>query len=162
MNQQRLFAHPAGPALALGLALALAVAGCSNDTDAEGPRAPASASGKTPSEAPADRSAGSPSGPSGSTGAGAEAEEAEQSLHITVSGETITPNGATVDLEVDEPLTIRFTADRAGELHVHSRPEQVLSFKTGNSTAELVIEHPGAADIEEHDTGVVIAQLEVR
>ena len=64
-------------------------------------------------------------------------------------------------MSVGEPLLLRFTTDRAGELHVHSKPEHVVDFPTGKSSQELVIETPGIVEIEDHATGVVLAQLEV-
>ena len=41
-------------------------------------------------------------------------------------------------------------------------PEQVLEVKKGESTLTLVIDRPGLVDIEEHESGMVLLQLEVR
>ncbi len=45
---------------------------------------------------------------------------------------------------------------------MHSSPEQVLDIAKGESTLTLVIDRPGLVDVEEHDTGLVVLQLEVR
>jgi hypothetical protein len=52
-------------------------------------------------------------------------------------------------------------SDRAGELHVHSSPEQVLAFPAGRSTQDLVIDAPGSVQVEDHESEVVVAIIEV-
>ena len=46
------------------------------------------------------------------------------------------------------------------ELHVH-QAEQYVEFEAGTGTYELVISAPGVVDVEEHETGQVVVQLEV-
>lgn len=87
---------------------------------------------------------------------------ATRTVTVTVSGDQITPNGKRVDLKVNEPLVLRVTSDRAGELHVHSRPEQTLAYPKGSSTLRLKVVNPGVVDVEDHETGIVVLQLEVR
>lgn len=83
------------------------------------------------------------------------------SVNITVAGPDITPNGARVKVKRGEELQLRFDTDRAGELHVHSTPEQVVKFPAGKSTRVLVVRSPGVAEVEEHETSFVVLQLEV-
>ncbi len=83
-------------------------------------------------------------------------------LEVTVTGETITPNGARFDAEVGTALTVVIDSDREGELHVHSTPEQEIAFEAGKTTHELVFEQPGVVEIEEHSSDFVVAQVEVR
>lgn len=83
-------------------------------------------------------------------------------LDITVTGDEVSPNAEEVDLAVGEPLVLRFTADRDGELHVHSKPEQYVEFGEGTTEQELVVETPGEVEVEEHDTGAVVAVITVR
>lgn len=90
------------------------------------------------------------------------AEPAARQVKVTVSEDEITPNGVRVDLKVNEPLVLRVTSDRAGELHAHSRPEQTLAYPKGTSTLRLKVENPGVVDVEDHETGIVVLQLEVR
>jgi hypothetical protein len=66
-----------------------------------------------------------------------------------------------VKAELDEPITLRITADTAGELHVHSTPEQEVAFPKGASTRTLTITKPGIVDVEDHATEQVIVQLQV-
>lgn len=152
---RRMTARVIGTA-ALALTLSSLTGGCSDGGGTEagsmdGDRSPTS----TPTDAAPSRPAAVPETPTPTPPAGAE-------LEVIVDGSSISPNGATLDLAVGEPLSITFQTDRAGELHVHSRPEQIISFEAGTTTAQLVIDNPSAVDIEEHATGTVVAQLAVR
>lgn len=83
-------------------------------------------------------------------------------LEVRVAGGEVSPNGQRVRIGVGEELTITFDADVPGELHVHSTPEQYVKYAAGSSKSTLSIEMPGVVDVEDHETGVVVAQLEVR
>lgn len=138
-------------ALIMATVAAVVMSGCSADSEPEATSTPtAEGSSPAPSES-ASRSA-KPSPEETSSG---------PELVITVKGEQVSPNAEEISLDVGEPLTIRFTTDRAGELHVHSKPEQFVEFPAGKSTKELVIETPGSVEIEEHETSAVVAQVQV-
>jgi hypothetical protein len=85
-----------------------------------------------------------------------------EAIEVEIEGDRIEPNGMRVKAAAGEPVILAVKSDRAAELHVHSSPEQVLEVEPGESTVELVIERPGIVDIEEHDSGLVVLQLEVR
>jgi hypothetical protein len=141
-------------ALALGLALATTgCAGPAEETDTA-PEAPASSPSESPtSESPTSESPSPTKGPE---------EPSAPMLEVTVEGDRITPNAQQVKLAVGEPLLIEFTSDRAGELHVHSKPEQYVDFGAGTTRHRLVVETPGTVEVEEHESGAVVAVLEVR
>ena len=120
-------------------AAGLALAGCSNDSSASG-----SSTGSSPSA-----SAGTSQSTSGTT------------IAVTVRGDQVTPNGKRLKATVGEPVTITVDANRAGELHVHSTPEQELAYKNGKTTLHVTIDKPGIVDIEDHIADVVVVQLEV-
>jgi len=82
-------------------------------------------------------------------------------VDVTVDGDEIAPNGARIEAEVGEPIIVTVDADRAGELHVHSTPEQVIAFDQGSTQHEFVIDQPGVVEVEEHDSGFVVLQLQV-
>lgn len=82
-------------------------------------------------------------------------------VEITVKDGTVTPNGTRVEASVGEPVTLHIDADRAGELHVHSTPEQEVEFTAGTSTERLTIDRPGIVDVEDHALDQVVVQLEV-
>ena len=116
----------------LALVLALALASCGGD-DAE---------------------------PAGSQGATQDGDSV--ALTVTRDGDEFTPNGERVELAVDQTLVLTIDADEAGELHVHSTPEQEIAYDAGTSEHELVIDRPGVVEVESHEPDVVLLQLEVR
>ena len=83
-------------------------------------------------------------------------------VEITITGNDVSPNGKTVNAVVGEPVTLAITADAAGELHVHSTPDQEVAFGKGTSTHELTFDKPGVVEVEDHHSGRVIVRLEVR
>ncbi|MDP3891222.1 hypothetical protein [Nocardioides sp.] len=143
-------------AAALTAIIVLVLSSCSSEDDdtapakdGETPTAPASsaATSATPTSGPASPTA--PPQPSGPT------------LAVTVDGDDVGPNATELTVAAGEPLLITVTASRPGELHVHSKPEQFVEFAKGVTTYELVVDVPGQVEIEEHDTSVVVAQVQV-
>ena len=82
-------------------------------------------------------------------------------LNVTVHGKHVTPNGDRLKVKVGQPVTIHVMSDRAGQLHVHSSPEQELTYRKGMTTLKVTIHTPGVIDIEDHIANVVVVQLEV-
>ena len=122
------------PALALVLALGLSSCGNDGETGDPGPTTP-------------DAS---------------ETTDSSPAVTLTREGDSFTPNGERVELEVGQTLTLTVTADEAGELHVHSTPEQEIAYDAGTSEHEITIDRPGVVEVESHDPDVVVLQLEVR
>ncbi len=81
---------------------------------------------------------------------------------VTRKGDEFTPNGERVELGVDQTLVLTIDADEAGEIHVHSTPEQEIPYDAGTSEHELTIDRPGVVEVESHEPEVVLLQLEVR
>src|SRR5207342_1811344 len=48
------------------------------------------------------------------------------------------------------PLKLHITADKAGEIHVHSSPEQHIEYTAGTTDKTLTIDQPGVIDVESH------------
>ena len=82
-------------------------------------------------------------------------------IDITFSPGSVTPKGKRVDVDAGQPIELVVKADKPGELHVHSTPEQELKYGAGTTTLKLSIDQPGVVDVESHDLDVVIVQLEV-
>ena len=144
--------------LATILLLALGVTACGDDaaSEPETDSSPTTSAPSSPSES-AGESATSTPGDSTQT-----PEAARPTIEITFEGGTVTPNGARVAVPMGQEIDLVITADRPGELHVHSTPEQELSYGAGTSTLPLVIDQPGIVEVESHDPALVIVQLEVR
>lgn len=87
---------------------------------------------------------------------------ASQVIDVTFAGDTVVPNGDRVDAAVGSDLTLHVTADAPGEIHVHSSPEQELSYAEGITDLHVKLDQPGIIDVESHDLDAVILQVEVR
>ncbi len=85
-----------------------------------------------------------------------------QKLDVSIEGDTITPTNKRIEVAEGKPLTITITSDRAGELHVHSSPEEEIPFDKGTTTRKLTFETPGVIEVEEHVSDALVAQLEVQ
>lgn len=82
-------------------------------------------------------------------------------IDITIKGDNIQPDGAEVKVEAGKPIRLHITADKAGELHVHSSPEQQVEFGRGTTDKTLTIDQPGVVDVEDHEQEKLIVQLQV-
>ena len=84
-------------------------------------------------------------------------------IQATIRGEDLDPNGERVEVPLGEPITIVVDADHAGELHVHSDPEQELAYQKGTSRLEIApIRFPGIIEVEDHDADKLLVSLLVR
>ena len=98
--------------------------------------------------------------PTGSQGATQDGDSV--AVTITRTDDQFTPNGERVELAVDQMLVLTVDSDEAGEIHVHSTPEQEIEYAAGTSEHELVIDRPGVVEVESHEPDVILLQLEVR
>ena len=135
----------------LVLVLAASLSACGGDGDTDPPATDQSAS-SSPSESASD----SPSD------SGSSSTDDGVAVTVTREGDSFTPNGERVELGVDQTLVLTIEADEAGELHVHSTPEQEIAYDAGTSEHEIVIDRPGVVEVESHEPDVILLQLEVR
>lgn len=135
------------------LVLAASLTACGGDGDTDPP-----ATDQTSTSSPSDTPSETASDP------GSESSTPDDSVAVTVSreGGSFTPNGERVELGIGQALVLTIEADEAGELHVHSTPEQDISYDAGTSEHEIVIDRPGVVEVESHDPDVILLQLEVR
>jgi hypothetical protein len=86
-----------------------------------------------------------------------------KTIDVTFKGDTVTPNGDRVEVEHGDDVTLDVTADKAGEIHVHSDPEQELEYDAGTTTLTIKnLDRPGVVEVESHSLDKVIVQLEVK
>jgi len=96
-------------------------------------------------------------GSEGTVGTGA------TTIDVTFDGDNVTPNGDRVEVEHGQDVELVVTADRPGEIHVHSTPEQELEYDAGTTTLTIDnLDQPGVVDVESHTLDKVIVQLEVQ
>ena len=98
----------------------------------------------------------------------AEEEPAPQSggepttIEVTFEGGTVSPNGERVEVDAEDGVELVVQADEAGEIHVHSNPEQLLKYGAGTTTLPITLDQPGVIEVESHDLDQVIVQLQVQ
>lgn len=99
-----------------------------------------------------------------STDAGTPKKDASDTttLDITFKGDTVDPQGASVEVKAGQPLKLHIVADRPGELHIHSSPEQEIEYEAGTTDKTITIDRPGVVEMESHTLDKLVAQLEVR
>ena len=86
-----------------------------------------------------------------SSPAGKGADLATKKIAITFKGDDVTPNGSDIDVAVGQAIELDVTADKPGEIHVHSTPEQEFEYDPGTSTIDMKpIEAPGRVTVESH------------
>ncbi|WP_121254929.1 hypothetical protein [Nocardioides ferulae] len=84
------------------------------------------------------------------------------SIELTLEGGRVTPNGERVEVPAGQPVELVVKSDQAGEIHVHSDPEQSLEIQPGTSTYEIdPIDKPGVVEVELHEPALMLVQLEV-
>ena len=117
----------------------------------------------TPRAGPAKVSDGSEgSGGSGDTITAKKDASGTPSVDVTFDGDKVTPQGAELKIKAGEPLKLHIKADKAGEIHVHSSPEQEIEYEAGTTDKTITIDQPGVVDVESHSLDKLIFQLEVR
>ena len=136
---------------------ALLLAGCSDSASSSADSGDPGSS----SSAPATSGSGDTGGTGDSATSDAPTTATGTTVDITIKGDQVTPNGKRVKAKAGQPVTLRIEADRGGELHVHSSPEQEIEFGSGRSTKKLVVDQPGIVDVEDHALERVVVQLEV-
>jgi hypothetical protein len=145
-------------AAALCVTLSGSLAACGDDgEDPSAQDTPTASSSPTASESPSPTASESAT----ATETPSPTEAAGTVVVISIKGDTVEPAGDRLEVERDEVVTLEITSDRVGELHVHSKPEQTVEFEAGSSSHKLAISAPGIVDVEDHETGQVIVQLEV-
>jgi hypothetical protein len=85
-----------------------------------------------------------------------------KTIDITIDGDSVTPNGERVKVSLNQPIELVVKADTAGEIHVHSSPEQELEYGAGTTTLKMTpIDKPGIVEVESHALEKTIVSLEV-
>jgi hypothetical protein len=148
--------RPRRTLVALAATVTLALAGCGGDdpeTESTSATSPSASDSPTAEES-------KPSKPSKKTSPPEPVDEVV--VDVSIVGDDVTPVAQSVELGVGETLLLEVTSDRAGELHVHSSPEQFADFQAGASQLDFTFDKPGSVDIEEHDSGALIVRVLVQ
>ncbi len=62
-------------------------------------------------------------------------------------------------MSIDQPLELDVTAEKPGQLHVHSSPDHTFDYKAGETTFIFATGRPGIVGVESHELSKIIVQL---
>ncbi|GCD91018.1 hypothetical protein [Nocardioides sp. LS1] len=86
-----------------------------------------------------------------------------KTIEVTINGDSVTPNGDRIVIDHGQTVELVVKADKPGEIHVHSTPEQEFQYGAGTTTLTVKnLDKPGIVDIESHSLEKTIVQLEIR
>ncbi|MBC9821689.1 hypothetical protein [Terrabacter sp. MAHUQ-38] len=83
-------------------------------------------------------------------------------LEVTVTGTTVTPAPAQVDLPVGSTLELVVTADHDDELHAHGFDVEAPLKAGVPATLRLTAEEPGVYEVETHEPALTLLSVAVR
>lgn len=84
-------------------------------------------------------------------------------VEVAIEGGEVDPAGERVEVAVGQPVELVVSSDAHDELHVHSDPEHEFAVEPGEEQVfRFRIDRAGVYEVESHELGVTIVQLEVR
>lgn len=111
----------------------------------------------TPEAAPSSPAAVASSSPAPS--ATVEANIVEVS--VTVEGSKVTPKPSTVKVEKGQVLRLSVTTDAADEIHVHGYDKALETAAGRPGVLEFTADRTGRFEVETHESGLLLFQLQV-
>lgn len=89
-------------------------------------------------------------------------DEPAKVIKIRFEDGKVTPSGDRIDVDTGQVVDFIVAADEAGEIHIHSDPEQELAYEEGEKEFKVSFDKPGVIVVESHTLDQVIVQLEVK
>ncbi|WP_030194801.1 hypothetical protein [Terrabacter tumescens] len=83
-------------------------------------------------------------------------------LAVTISGTTVTPAPAQVDLPIGSTLELVVTSDHDDELHAHGFDVEAQLKAGAPTTLRLTATEAGAYEVETHDPALTLLTVAVR
>ena len=106
-------------------------------------------------------SSGTPDpGPGGSTGV--VSTGSVKRLEVTVTGTTVTPAPAQVDLSIGSTLELVVTSDHDDEVHAHGFDVEAALEAGTPTTLHLTGTEPGVYEVETHEPALTLLTVAVR
>jgi len=101
---------------------------------------------------------------SGTNSASTAPTPAPVTIAITMTGDSVSPNGQKIDATVGQSVVLQVTSDIADEVHAHTGGDGYeLEVPAGKpTTGTFVLASPGSFEIESHHREKILAILNVR
>jgi hypothetical protein len=82
------------------------------------------------------------------------------SLQVNIEGSNIQASAREVEVPAAGPICLSVESDRKVKLHVHSVPDQTLTFGRGTGSACFTIDTPWLlAEVEDHESGQLVVKI---
>lgn len=130
------------------------ISGCGEDSAPAA--APVTTSTPSPTTVPTSSPAASPSS-TATTPAGPKARV----LTVTVTAGKASGDTDRVMIPLGTPVTINITSDAADEMHVHGYDKEARIPAGGTGTVSFTADIPGVFEVELHESGLQLLQLQV-
>lgn len=137
------------PAL-LAAATLLTLSACASGGDSQSATTPA-----TPS------TSGAASSPSGSPSETEEERDQVVEVRVSVADGKVKPATRRVEVERDSQVRLLITSDVDDDVHVHGYDIEATLEAGRTTTVELVADQRGVFEVETHDGGLTLLQLQV-
>jgi hypothetical protein len=89
-------------------------------------------------------------------------EESAEEITVTITDGKVRPKPRRVEIEQDSTVRLLVTSDVRDELHVHGYDLEEPLRAGRETTLEFVADESGIFEVETHDSGLTLLQLEVR
>lgn len=94
---------------------------------------------------------------------GGSSSSKQVSLSVDVMGTKVSPKNQVVEVPKGSEVRLEVKADKAGELHIHSRPEQTKEYNAGTTRISLGrFVTPGRYPVEIRALDSTVATLDVK
>lgn len=134
----------------LAAATLLTLSACASGGDSQSATTPA-----TPS------TSGAASSPSGSPSATEEERDQVVEVRVSVADGKVKPATRRVEVERDSQVRLLITSDVDDDVHVHGYDVEATLEAGRTTTVELVADQQGVFEVETHDGGLTLLQLQV-
>lgn len=82
------------------------------------------------------------------------------SLQVNIEGSNIQASAREVEVPAAAQICLSVESDRKVKLHVHSMPDQTLTFGRGTGRACFTIDTPWLlAEVEDHESGQLVVKI---
>ena len=144
----------------------VALAACGDDEPGAAPTSTTSTAEPSPtSEPPSDEPSETESTTPPATETTTPADTADVEIVVTIAGGAVTTEEDRVPLEVGQSVRITVTSDADDEVHVHGFDLEAPLVAGTPTEIEFVVgttPGPGLYEVELHESGLLLLQLEVR
>ncbi len=144
----------------LAFALALTLGSCGGE-DPSGDATGGGSTSASPTPTPTDEMSTDASASPTEEAAHSD-DDADQMVMIEIAGDTVTPEPGKTEVKLGSSVMLMITSDIADEVHVHGY-DQEFELKPGETTNfTFTADIPGTFEVETHESGQVLTELEVK